>query len=78
MTDRDERTILELVDIDNDTLTVLKNTHAVTNIEGLLLVVNEQLNDSMSPGENCVILDKEMVRKLTSAMLAWLHTGDGT
>ncbi len=78
MTDRDERTILELIDIDNDTLTVLKNTHAVTNIEGLLLVVNEPLNDSMSPGENCVILDKEMVRKLTSVMLAWLHTGDGS
>ena len=78
MTDRDERTILELVDIDNDTLTVFKNTHAVTNIEGLLLMVNEQLNDSMSPGENCVILDEEMVRKLTSAMLTWLHTGDGS
>lgn len=77
MTDRADKVILRIVDVDNDTLTVLKSTPVMTNIEGLLLVVNDK-GEALSPGENAVILDKEMVRKLTSAMLTWLHTGDGS
>lgn len=77
MTDQAERTILELVDADKDKLTVLRDTLTMTAIPGLMLVVNDRGGD-LSPGENAVILDREMVRKLTSAMLTWLHTGDGT
>ena len=77
MTDEADKVILELTDVDNDTLTVLKNTIAITAIRGLMLVVNDR-GGAVAPGGNAVILDEVMVRKLTSAMLTWLHTGDGS
>lgn len=75
MTDRDERTIVKLADVDKDTLTVFKDTIALTSIRGLMLVINDK-GEAPAPGENAILLDEASVRQLTVAMLAWLHTGD--